>query len=177
MDGPREPRSKSNMFPGMFGPLGLFQQNPWIDPGYLHHLEYLFRYIFLSLINLVWLLLQFCPVVNICYFLLRSFLFEIQTKLRKSFEMTILWSIFTTFVMSNIFVAALSLAKVGSSLKPDTGTHLSLQRWGLGQNLNFICTANVQISFFHHKMLRLSFQFQESRTCPTSDRRRWWRSA
>ena len=27
----------------MFGPLGLFQQNPWIDPGYLHHLEYLFR--------------------------------------------------------------------------------------------------------------------------------------
>lgn len=43
VDGPREPRSKSNMFPGMFGPLGLFQQNPWIDPGYLHHLEYLFR--------------------------------------------------------------------------------------------------------------------------------------
>ena len=43
VDGPREPRSKSNMFPGVFGPLGIFQQNPWIDPAYIQHLEYLFR--------------------------------------------------------------------------------------------------------------------------------------
>ena len=35
--------STNKNFLGMFGPLGLFQQNPWIDPGYLHHLEYLFR--------------------------------------------------------------------------------------------------------------------------------------
>ena len=43
MDGPREPRTKSRMFPGMFGPLGLFQQAPWMDPGYLQHWEYMFR--------------------------------------------------------------------------------------------------------------------------------------
>lgn len=29
VDGPREPRSKSNFFPGMFGPLSLFQQSSW----------------------------------------------------------------------------------------------------------------------------------------------------
>ena len=43
VDGPREPRTKSRMFPGMFGPMGLFQQAPWMDPGYLQHWEYMFR--------------------------------------------------------------------------------------------------------------------------------------
>jgi len=43
VDGPREPRTKSRIFPGMFGPLGLFQQAPWIDPAYLPHWEYMFR--------------------------------------------------------------------------------------------------------------------------------------
>lgn len=39
VDGPREPRTKSRFFPGMFGPLGLFPQ-PWLDPMYLYN-EYL----------------------------------------------------------------------------------------------------------------------------------------
>jgi len=43
VDGPREPRTKSRIFPGMFGPFGLFQQAPWIDPAYLPHWEYMFR--------------------------------------------------------------------------------------------------------------------------------------
>jgi len=43
VDGPREPRTKSRMYPGMFGPLGLFQQAPWMDPAYLPHWEYMFR--------------------------------------------------------------------------------------------------------------------------------------
>lgn len=43
VDGPREPRTKSRIFPGMFGPFGLFQQAPWIDPAYLPHFEYMFR--------------------------------------------------------------------------------------------------------------------------------------
>jgi len=40
VDGPREPRTKSRFFPGMFGPIGLFGQN-WMDPAYLGHLEYM----------------------------------------------------------------------------------------------------------------------------------------
>ena len=43
VDGPREPRTKSRMFPGMFGPLGLFQQAPWMEPAYLQHWEFMFR--------------------------------------------------------------------------------------------------------------------------------------
>jgi len=43
VDGPREPRTKSRIFPGMFGPFGLFQQAPWIDPAYLPGWEYMFR--------------------------------------------------------------------------------------------------------------------------------------
>jgi hypothetical protein len=39
VDGPREPRTKSRFFPGMFGPLGLLPQ-PWLDPMYLYN-EYL----------------------------------------------------------------------------------------------------------------------------------------
>lgn len=42
VDGPREPRTKSRMFPGMFGPIGLFQQH-WMDPAYLPHWEYVLR--------------------------------------------------------------------------------------------------------------------------------------
>lgn len=49
VDGPREPRSKSrSMFPGVFGPLGLFQQH-WgqagtgVDPAYLPHWELMLR--------------------------------------------------------------------------------------------------------------------------------------
>lgn len=40
VDGPREPRTKSRFFPGMFGPLGLLPQ-PWIDPAFLHAWDYL----------------------------------------------------------------------------------------------------------------------------------------
>jgi len=39
VDGPREPRTKGRYFPGMFGPMGLFQQ-PWLDPAFLYN-EYL----------------------------------------------------------------------------------------------------------------------------------------
>ncbi len=49
VDGPREPRTKSRMFPGVFGPLGFLQQH-WaaagvggIDPAYLPHWEYVLR--------------------------------------------------------------------------------------------------------------------------------------
>ncbi len=50
VDGPREPRTKSRMFPGVFGPLGFLQQQ-WagaaaaggIDPAYLPHWEYVLR--------------------------------------------------------------------------------------------------------------------------------------
>lgn len=42
VDGPREPRSKSRMFPGMFGPM--FFQTPWMDPAqYMPHWDYLLR--------------------------------------------------------------------------------------------------------------------------------------
>ena len=40
---PREPRTKSRFFPGLFGPIGVFGQSPWIDPAYLQHWEYMFR--------------------------------------------------------------------------------------------------------------------------------------
>jgi len=43
VDGPREPRTKSRFFPGLFGPIGVFGQSPWIDPAYLQHWEYMFR--------------------------------------------------------------------------------------------------------------------------------------
>ena len=43
VDGPREPRTKSRFFPGVFGPIGLLGQNPWIDQAYLQHWEYMFR--------------------------------------------------------------------------------------------------------------------------------------
>ena len=39
----REPRTKSRFFPGLFGPIGVFGQSPWIDPAYLQHWEYMFR--------------------------------------------------------------------------------------------------------------------------------------
>jgi len=42
VDGPREPRTKSRMFPGVFGPMGLFQHH-WMDPNYLPHWEYVLR--------------------------------------------------------------------------------------------------------------------------------------
>ena len=40
---PREPRTKSRFFPGLFGPIGVFGGSPWIDPAYLQHWEYMFR--------------------------------------------------------------------------------------------------------------------------------------
>jgi hypothetical protein len=43
VDGPREPRTKSRFFPGVFGPIGLFGQAPWMDPAYMPHWEYMFR--------------------------------------------------------------------------------------------------------------------------------------
>ncbi len=43
VDGPREPRTKNRFFPGMFGPMGLLGQGPWMDPAYLPHWEYMFR--------------------------------------------------------------------------------------------------------------------------------------
>ena len=43
VDGPREPRTKSRFFPGVFGPIGLFGQTSWIDPAYLSQWEYMFR--------------------------------------------------------------------------------------------------------------------------------------
>ena len=43
VDGPREPRTKSRIFPGMFGPaMGLFHHQ-WMDPAYLPHWDYLLR--------------------------------------------------------------------------------------------------------------------------------------
>ena len=42
VDGPREPRTKSRLFPGMFGPMSIFQ-NHWMDPSYLPHWEYVLR--------------------------------------------------------------------------------------------------------------------------------------
>ena len=43
VDGPREPRTKSRFFPGVFGPIGLFGQGSWIDPAYLSQWEFMFR--------------------------------------------------------------------------------------------------------------------------------------
>ncbi|TRY69990.1 hypothetical protein TCAL_06646 [Tigriopus californicus] len=42
VDGPREPRTKSRIFPGLFGPVGLFQGH-WMDPSYLHHWDFILR--------------------------------------------------------------------------------------------------------------------------------------
>lgn len=43
VDGPREPRTKSRMYPGVFGPMGLFGQQPWMDPAFFPQWDLMLR--------------------------------------------------------------------------------------------------------------------------------------